>query len=73
MERLFVDRIENEIAVCEKNNRDRMEIPLKNLPEDVREGSVLILKNNGNFELDYETEAARRKELFELQNSLFDD
>lgn len=39
--RYTVDRIEGDIAVCEDDNRKMTEIPIKELPEGVKEGMCL--------------------------------
>ena len=68
----IVDRIEDGFAVCERDDLTMENIPLKRLPENVHEGSVLGEKN-GEFFLDVNEEEQRRRALFDLQNSLFDE
>lgn len=66
----IVDRIEDGIAVIETGENTYIKIPVGDLPEDVREGSVLVLKN-GVYVLDIQQEEMRRKKLFELQKQIF--
>lgn len=72
MKRLVVDRIEGEFAVCETEEGIMVNICLSDFPFAVKEGSV-IYENNGNYELSVVEEERRRKELFELAESLFDE
>ncbi len=72
MEYLSVDRIENGIAVCEKSDMTTVELPLSQLPEKVREGSVLK-HENGVYSLDEDEEINRKNRIIELQNMLFSD
>ena len=68
----IVDRIVNGFAVCERDDITMENIPLSRLPENVHEGSVLIEKN-GEFFPDASEEEQRRKAIFDLQNSLFEE
>ena len=43
--RFIVDRIEGHFAVCEDENMQMKDIPLADLPEDIREGNVLEYNN----------------------------
>lgn len=53
---LVIDRIENNIAVCEnRSNGIMIELDLSKLPEGSKEGSVIIYYD-GYFELDYNEE-----------------
>lgn len=70
--KLYVDRIEETVAVCQTEDERTVEIQLSVLPSDLKEGNVLVHDENGNFIVDKENEEERRLELFELQNSLFD-
>lgn len=71
--RLFVDRIEGEYAVCQNENEEKIELLLSALPDNVKEGSVLTSDENGNFVSDFDEEEKRRRLLFEMQNSIFDE
>ena len=42
MERLSVDRLEGEFAVCEKENGSFVDMPLSGLPGRIRPGNPLI-------------------------------
>jgi len=72
MQKLSVDRIELNFAVCEKDDGTMLDIPLVKLPRNVKEGSILLIDSSGKITLDEQAEKARKSELFNLQNSLFD-
>ncbi len=72
MEYLSVDRIENMIAICEREDMSLIEIPLAALPNNVKEGSVLKLEN-GAYSLDTNEEMHRKKYILELQNIVLSD
>lgn len=69
--KLIVDRIEDKIVVCEKEDLSHIEIPASLLPEGCREGSVLVLQKDGTYLLDEKQTERRREEMFSLQERLF--
>jgi len=66
----IIDRFEDGVAVLEKEDGAREDIPLEELPEGAREGSVLV-RENGAWALDLQEEEERRKRLFAKQEGLF--
>ena len=66
----IIDRIEGDLAVCEREDGSLEHIPMRELPEGVREGTVLVLQD-GAWALDLQAEEERRKRLFERQEGLF--
>lgn len=51
-----VDRFENDIAICEdRNTKEMISIPKKNLPKGIKEGSILAYKD-GKYRIDIEKE-----------------
>lgn len=66
---MTVDRIENGIAVIDEGGK-RTDIPLSELPEGTREGS-LLKRENGKLVLDTETEKALREKLKKRTDALF--
>ena len=72
MEYLSVDRIENDTAVCERDDMSVVELALSALPQGTKEGSVLKVEN-GIYSLDETEEKRRRKRILEFQNMLFSD
>ncbi|MCL2301400.1 MAG: DUF3006 domain-containing protein [Firmicutes bacterium] len=68
--RYVIDRIEGALAVCEREDGLFSDIPLCQLPQGAREGSVLLCEN-GAWGLDTRAEKERRARLFEKQEGLF--
>lgn len=66
----IVDRIEEGIAVCETARKECRKIPLKHLPENLREGDVLCEAEDG-IVIDVEATNRRRQEMREKLNALF--
>lgn len=63
----IIDRIENNIAVCELENGEMLDVKISALPKGIKEGDVIKLSVD-------ETEANERKERIDkLMNSLFKD
>lgn len=73
MKKLTVDRIEENIAVCLDENEFITEFCVSDLPFEVREGTIIIVNDDGSIEHDAESEDKRREDLFALQESLFDE
>ncbi len=67
---LIIDRIEENLAICEKENGEHIEIEVSRLPSGCQEGSVLQLLESGEIVLDTKTEEERRKKLFNLTQML---
>jgi hypothetical protein len=46
---IFIERFEGEYALCRLNDRNKnlIKLPLRELPEGIKEFSVVTLKNNG--------------------------
>ena len=71
--KLIVDRIEENIAVCETEDLTMVERELSALPEGTKAGSVIVVQPDGSYVLDISAENERKKKLFDLQNSFFDE
>nr|WP_317412916.1 DUF3006 domain-containing protein [uncultured Solibaculum sp.] len=70
MKILIVDRIEENMAVCEGKEGDMHSVPLTRLPSHVKEGDCLVLDQDG-YHIDAALTQKRRKEMLDLQNSLW--
>lgn len=69
---LVVDRIENNIAVCEnRRNKSIIEISIEKLPPGVKEGTV-IRYQDGNFIIDVEEQENIEKKIEEKMKLLWD-
>lgn len=66
-----IDRIENDIAILEEiNTKEIVELNIKELPNDIEEGKVLI-KVDDNYLIDEEEKIIREKEISERFKNLF--
>ena len=70
MEKLIVDRIENGIAVLEKEDLSHTEISLNEIGFEVKEGDVLLFEN-GIYTVDTAYEEERRRNIFQKQRNIF--
>ncbi len=70
MKRWIVDRIEENIAVCEDEQGNMHSLPVDRLPEDIREGDCLVQQEDG-YHIDRQLTQRRRQEMLDLQNSLW--
>lgn len=70
--RFIVDRIENEFAVCENENKEMVNIPIKELPSNITEKS--IIDYIGNKYIINEEEQLRKEDLIrEKMNSVWNE
>ena len=60
-----IDRFEGEFAVCEKENRQMIDIEKSKLPEIAKEGDILNIKND-IITIDFEATKKRIKEIEKL-------
>lgn len=67
----IVDRIENNIAVLEAKDKTHLDVPLSLFPDTVKEGDVVILREDGTYKTDKEKTKARKAKLFEMQKKIF--
>lgn len=73
MDKTFsLDRFEEDLAVLISSDGGHFHVLARFLPPDAREGDVLALKSRRWTILPQETQALR-EELFDLQESLFDE
>lgn len=61
----IVDRIENDIAVCELENGEFIDVNIKALPKNIHEGDVI------NLSIDKNETADRKDKIDKLMNNLF--
>ena len=66
-----VSRIEKNIAVLEFPDETFNEIDISLLPQDVKEGNILIKTDDNRFVHDFDEEKLRKERLLELQNKIF--
>lgn len=71
--RYVVDRVVDNIVVLENmSNRDIIEVSVTDVPENIKDGNILIKQDN-KFILDKETEKERRKNIRDKFNKLLGD
>ncbi len=72
METIIVDRIENGLVVCESSQGDYRNISLSELPENIKEGSVLVRKSaSSSWRVDKQATLARKENVTQLMDMLF--
>jgi len=69
--KVIVDRFEGEYAVCEKEDKTMMDIPVKNLPVGAKEGDVLIVSDN-SIVIDNAETAKRKENINKLMDKLWE-
>lgn len=66
-----VSRIEDGKAVLEFPDGTFHEVPFSLLPDDVKEGNILVPDDDGKLIHDYKTEEERKAKLLSLQDDIF--
>lgn len=66
-----VSRIENKIAVLEFPDGTFNNVDISLLPEDTKEGNILIKNDENKFIRDFDEEKSRKDRLLDLQNKIF--
>lgn len=62
MKKYIIDRIENNIAVCESENKIMVNIKVEDLPKECKEGDCIIKGDDGVIYIDnYETRLREEK------------
>ena len=69
MKKFIVDRIEGDKAVLECENGDMVNLELKALPKNIKEGDVINFQENSYF-LNSDETKARKEKIKNLMNSL---
>lgn len=65
-----IDRIEENIAVCQNlETKEMIEITIDKLPKNIKDGTVLLFKDN-EYKIDSQEEELRRKSIQERFNRL---
>ena len=65
-----IDRIEENIAVCEDDDGNVLKLSVDELPPEIREGDI-IEKTESGFIIDADETQLRRKKMAEMQKKLF--
>lgn len=67
---VVIDRIEEGFAVCEKDGKDMINIELSKIPNEAKEGDVLIISNE-LITIDMVKTKQRKKEIEDLTKDLW--
>ena len=69
--KVIIDRFEGNFAVCEKENREMINIKISKLPLEAKEGDLLLVDEDKIIILDTETKA-RRERIKKLMDDLWE-
>lgn len=65
-----IDRIEDNIVICQNlESKEMVEIEKSLLPQNIKDGTILLFENN-EYKLDLKEEELRRKRISERFNRL---
>ena len=70
MMKYSVERIEENVALCEDDLGKTVKLRLDELPENIREGDIIVRTENG-YTIDSDETSLRRKKMAEMQKKLF--
>lgn len=68
---LTVDRIENDVVVCEKENRETINLKITEFNYSPKESDIVFLDNNGKFSFDEKSTNDRKNFISKRFNNLF--
>lgn len=69
--KITVDRIEGEYAICEQENRQMINIPLKDIPFLLKEGDVIEINGN-SYKFDAEETKKKKKKIEDMTKGLWE-
>ncbi|WP_101697745.1 DUF3006 domain-containing protein [Clostridium minihomine] len=72
MKTLIIDRFEGVYAICEDKDKKFFAIEASELPQNVREGDVLEINDDGTLSVNAEKTAERRNKILKKQNALWE-
>ena len=70
MMKYSVERIEENVALCEDDLGKTVKLRLDELPENIREGDIIVRTENG-YTIDSDETSVRRKKMADMQKKLF--
>lgn len=71
MKKIIIDRFEGIYAICENEDKSMFAIEKSELPKDIEEGTVILISDSGEIELDKNETQKRKNNIKNLQNKLF--
>ena len=69
--KLIVDRLEGDLVVCEKEDGTMIDLKRDTLPEEVKEGDVLLVEG-GNITVEEESTLERKERIKKLMDDLWE-
>ena len=67
----IIDRIENDIAICQNpESKEIIEVDIEELPQEAKEGSVIILED-GKYTIDKKEEMKIRNRIVDKMKKLW--
>lgn len=69
--KVTVDRVEGEYAICEQENRQMIDIPLKDIPFIVKEGDVIEI-NGSTYQFNAEETKRRKRQIEDMTKGLWE-
>jgi hypothetical protein len=69
--KVTVDRIEGDYAICELENRQMINIPLKDIPFLLKEGDVIEINGN-SYKFDAEETKKKKKKIEDMTKGLWE-
>lgn len=70
MMKYSVERIEENVALCEDDLGKTVKLRLDEIPENICEGDIIVRTENG-YTIDSDETSVRRKKMAEMQKKLF--
>jgi hypothetical protein len=68
--KVTIDRFEGEFAVCEQEDRTMVNIPKVNIPQEAKEGDILVIEGESIY-IDTAGTAERKKRINRLMDDLW--
>ena len=68
---MIIDRIENKRVICEDENGQTIELSIDKFVFPIQDGDIVIINDQGLYEVDKEETEKRKKTIEDRFNSLF--
>ena len=68
---MIIDRIEDDIVICEDENGQTVELPLDVFVQPIQDGDIVIKNEEDLYEVDKEETEKRKKNIEKRFNDLF--
>lgn len=69
--KLIIDRFEGDCAICEKEDRTMINIKIINLPENTKEGDIIVFEN-GKVIINHSETKKRKNQAEHRMNNLWE-